>query len=583
MSEDRIIEIRPDGAGAVLVLRGKWAGAEDLPRPELLAIASDKLARLRSGEAPQALASEIANSVSDWFLSTDLEIHLRYALGDSSPFRVVLQPVEERLAASLVDVPFELLEMAPSDPLALKPAVRAIVHQLQKIGRPRPSPSARDWPLRVLVVRSNPNDLGGEVPPAAPIRQSILDIANAEYGPGSVDVRTISNEPGVGVPATWDGFRAEIALVPYDILVFLGHGDVAPGFEELPGTGLLKFEELDGQTPRPITAAQLNVVLQQHPVPVVILAGCLTAAAPPGDPRDPRPRMTRWMRGNQGVAQALVNSESGVQIAVGMRYRLESLDATLFLGAYFRSLLTGPNPGDVEAAVHAGREALYANQQYPPSWSAPVIYGAPVDEPLFDYLQRAPSLRDPADDPDQLYRDVSWSSLAQIPFANRTRGVTDPQYAELDRREKGFLDRYVAQNVPVVWPSRFETVPGLTANVDIRLHGALAVQSIEGRVTFTDRTAVAANPKRSAAVAAAGFKIAFVTGDPGELGFIASRAPGPGGPAPGPLPAGPLFSFEIPAGVAPGLVNVVDVVIDAVKNPHRAVRGWSNAVIVSPP
>jgi hypothetical protein len=583
MSEELIIELRPAGEDLSLVLRGSMAPrAADLHRPPLT-IAREQLEELRSGEAGVLLASRVAHEVSEWLLGKDLRFIFDAALARGDPFRVVLQPSEVRLADALADIPFELLQLEADDPLAFRPNVQSIVHRLPKVGAPRSAPGNRDWPLNVLIVRSNPTDLGGAVPPARPVRDALLGLAIPRFGADNVQVRLVSNEPDVAVPATWERLQDELVTGFWDILVFLGHGDVAPGFEELPPSGVLKLEEADGKTPRSISAEQLRIALQQHPVPVVILAGCLTAAhVPAADMKALKERLPRWMRGGQGVAQDLVNSESGVQVAVGMRYRLETTDAECFLEAFFKSLLAH-KCGDLEAAVQAGRGALHARRPFPPSWSAPVMYGAPAKEPMFDFLARAPNpAKDPHDNQDQAYRVVAWDQLSRLPLANRTPGVADLMYQVLEQADGSVLQRSLEKQVPVAMPTRFETAPGGVASVGIRLHGTLDAEVLKGRVVFSDRTLVAQAYKSSGALKDAGFKALFDGGEPGELRFLLERTAGPGGAAAGPLPQDALFSLDLPAGGVAQRVYTVDVV-DLTVQPFRAVRGWSNAVIVSPP
>jgi hypothetical protein len=115
-----------------------------------------------------------------------------------------------------------------------------------------------------------------------------------------------------------------VGSTAYHILVFLGHGDI----RETPGTavpvGQLQLETADRKHDS-YEARRLSALLHEYPVPVVMLIGCLTAA-------DLTPEMLeavesefpRWLRGSQGVAQALINGTSGVQCAVGMRYRATS-------------------------------------------------------------------------------------------------------------------------------------------------------------------------------------------------------------------------------------------------------------------
>ena len=101
-----------------------------------------------------------------------------------------------------------------------------------------------------------------------------------------------------------------------------------------------------------------------------------------------------------------------------MRHRLETTDAERFLQAFVLSLLK-LNPGDVERAVRAGREEMFAQKPYPPSWSAPVLFRAASVEPLFDFLCTAPIAFDPLDEHDQALREKGWKALSELPAGVR--------------------------------------------------------------------------------------------------------------------------------------------------------------------
>src|SRR5207253_1739648 len=118
-------------------------------------------------------------------------------------------------------------------PLVVTPQVEALVYLLPKATPSPQSMKLPHWPLRVLIVRSNPPDLGGVVPPAGPIRDAIVALGNdvaLHLPPGQqvnpVQVDVLSSEPGIAMPATWPAVAAQIAGHSYHILVYLGHGDL---------------------------------------------------------------------------------------------------------------------------------------------------------------------------------------------------------------------------------------------------------------------------------------------------------------------------------------------------------------------
>jgi hypothetical protein len=165
------------------------------------------------------------------------------------------------------------------------------------------------------------------------------------------------------------------------------------------------------------------MVLKESPIPVVMLAGCMTAAEEPNPAADPEATLS-WVRGAHGFAQALVGTDSGVQLSVGMRYKLATRDAERFLSAFFDSLLKqqnegAPVAGDVEIAVKRGRESLF-QAAYPPTWSAPAIFrnlyvnkNESDSEPIFQFLRTPAVDIFPKDDlRDMQYREKTWRMLA---------------------------------------------------------------------------------------------------------------------------------------------------------------------------
>ena len=176
-----------------------------------------------------------------------------------------------------------------------------------------------------------------------------------------VQVDVISSEAGIDRPATWQGLRDHLKLTDdYNVLVYLGHGELTPSSHGEQPIGQLYIESEDGAGHQPISAPMIARLLAIYPIPVVVLAGCMTATQADG----------RISGGDQGVAQALINSsEAGVQVAVGMRMELETAAATSFLKAFFTSLLSQESAGDIDRAVLClGRRAL-------PQWPAPASMG----------------------------------------------------------------------------------------------------------------------------------------------------------------------------------------------------------------
>src|SRR5437588_433233 len=165
MSNDFLVEIMQELNGQLaLMVRANNIPqvGQRLPRQPFI-LETRLIDQLRRGDALPALVQQVTATVSAWLLGNDLQAYLIAALA-SGRMRLVFS-MDVGLRAALADLPVELLELGGGVvPLALNPHVCAIVHLLDKVGVPQNSPSARNWPLRVLMVRSNPPDLGGSVP-----------------------------------------------------------------------------------------------------------------------------------------------------------------------------------------------------------------------------------------------------------------------------------------------------------------------------------------------------------------------------------------------------------------------------------
>ena len=91
-------------------------------------------------------------------------------------------------------------------------------------------------------------------------------------------------------------------------------------------------------------------------MPVVLLVGCVTAASDEAASEITEEEIAERLKGGRNLAEQLV-ARGGVEVAIGMRYQLDVSAAEEFLRTFFDSLV-GPQPGDVEAAVQAGRRRL---------------------------------------------------------------------------------------------------------------------------------------------------------------------------------------------------------------------------------
>lgn len=579
MSHNFLIEIAPDVNNQLRVnLKGDSlaaAGLEFLRPP--FQLSEPEIAELRRGDAQPALVQQVEDRLHHWLVVNGIGPYVAQNLPGPAIDRLRLVfSINERLEATLADVPIELLEVN-GDILALRPDVD-IVHLLPRTSAAQGSVAPPDWPLRILIVRSNPGDLGGAVPAATPMCDYIQQIGN-QQGPALVRIDLLSNEPGATQPPTWEALREQLRKVGYHVLVYLGHGDLVETFVGLPPSGVLQLESSDGQTHVSVSSEQLKYALQNRPVPAVLLVGCLTAAQVPANIRALIDQeLPRWMRGSQGVAQALVNSQGGPQFAVGMRYRLDDQAAEAFLRAFFRSLIELA-PGDLEAAVRSGRRELHAISPYPPSWSAPVIFRSPGEEPTFPFLARLPALPpDPADERDQSYRQSAWSALVQLPRSTRRPESEAFPREVLAEAERRLIERAVGKGAAVLIIGDAEAQPNQLVKVQIRLHGQLDVRTVEGKLLATTQGVTFQSLTRTQALKDSGFHV-LAQVDGGEVFFRIVRDGIMGNAI---LPEGPLFEATLSVGEAFSVIY--QITLEHIETePQRIVRSFSNAILVPPP
>ncbi len=564
------------------------------PRPftrKVPDLSPETVALLRWGTPPVDVVDEVATRVSEWLQKPDLDLPvvLGFADGGDERWRIVFHVPGEPDGPGgrrfdLIDVPIELICATGDTPLVLHRRVSSIVHLLDKVGHPPTATSA--WPLRVLLVRANPPDLGGGVPEAGPIRTDIMALQPDWAAQSLVQVDVLSGEkpdlPGLQGPPTIAGLMDQLARARYDILVFLGHGDIDQPRPDLPPVSSLRLESQDGTRSDPIGARDLAQLLHDHPVPVVLLVGCLTAA---NFPAELQPEVERWVRGAQGVAQALLNSQSGVQCAIGTRCRIEARDAELFLHHFFLHLLKQPAVGEsaignVEAAVREARKRLRFQSPQSLSWAAPVIFSALPAEPVFRFLNSPPTCPVAAVAPQQDARVVIWDVLSATNWGLRTASGADlaaRMHAGLQRIEDELLQQVLAQHAAAVRPTRLEVPPGtLAGTLQVELRGTLAARELRGVLVAGDGDIAIREVEATPALLAAGFE-AFRGRGGTEVPFFIRRG---GGAAP--LPEGPLLDVTVSLG--PAIQAVYPVAArDLAVDPNASVCPGRNAVIVPPP
>jgi hypothetical protein len=370
----------------------------------------------------------------------------------------------------------------------------------------------------------------------------------------------------LGLPS-FRQFRDTVDLSDYDILVYLGHGDLEQVHQDLPPISLLQFERGDGLH-EPVNSQQLAAVLHRRPIPVVVLAGCLTAVAP-GD--QALAGLPVWMRGNQGMAQALVNSESGVFFAVGMRCQVDADDALAFLERFFTSLLK-INKGNVEMAVSAGRAELFQRKPLSASWAAPMAFSSLRKEPLLEYMTKDPRFIQS----DKMKLELNARSTFVWPFLAEQKAATrSPMLATVVQKNRQQLSDGVRENGAMLLPEMVdEAQPNTTVTVPVTLEGALSCGELLGKFILGSGLR-AGRVRETAALTAAGFELFDHAVEPGYF-IIRSK-----GKNMAPLPEGPILEFEV--SILPEARGICLVNLD-VTSTDSGQSFWAgyNAVIVLP-
>lgn len=596
MSHDCVIEFGPSGDHVSLRVSGPellGPGGKKYvrPAPNLPAAMLDDL---RRGQPSEQTVDEASGKISEWLFNPDFDLDLVLGLAAAvkEPWRLVFRMNgldDLQIRSKLVDMPLEMIvQQGGNTPYALHQKIGAIVHTLEKVGNAPTSLTADTYPLRVLIVRSNPKDLGGEVPPAAPVRDKILEL-RPDLVPRFLQVDILSREAAAGVagPPTREQLLQQLKS-RYDLLIYLGHGDILEGHADVAPVGVLQLEGADDDSIHDaLPANKFGVYLQNHPVPVVLLVGCLTAAHPtPQQQAYLATALPRWMQGSQGVAQALINSQSGVQVVVGMRFKIERDDALNFLNAFFKSLLdeaADSRAGDVEEAVRRGREALHLLSAQAASWCAPTIFRAPGDEPTFPFLKQPPEC--PIQEAEQDARAELWPMLAVVNWKLRAGGnpIAGRLHGYLKLLEMALVQKVTNQNSALIMPAQLEARPeDKNVVVPFALCGAINLHSLEGTINVRGGE-ITLQPGLQPAIelTAQGFQLEVVVPaglpQPTQLRFRIVRAVGSA-----PLAAGPLFSAT--ANIPDAVAAVYTIGVDELKSdPPRSLCPAKNAIVVPAP
>jgi len=253
----------------------------------------------------------------------------RVAAEDGLRIRLRIEP------AGLHAIPWEMCyDDQGAGFLAQDPRISLVRHLLGTFARGRSVAGRR---LKVLVAAASPAGL-----PTLHIGDEFDRIARA-----LADLR--DRVELQAIVADLDALQDALLAGP-DVLHFIGHG----GFDADAG-GFLVLDDGQGR-PQSVDAEVLAAYLRGSSVRLAVLNACDSARADPTD-------------SFAGVAPRLV--QAGVPAVVAMQTYLPDALAPAFAAAFYRALADGQA---VDAAVTAGRVALFGHAADQACWSIPVLY-----------------------------------------------------------------------------------------------------------------------------------------------------------------------------------------------------------------
>ncbi len=506
---------------------------------------------LRRGNPAPSELNRVTADLSQWFFGNDLPFKFILGLNDPEDraWRLVFevdQQMDPNLKGTLDELPLELLTLQNvNEALLFNNRVRSVVHKLAKQGHP-PNEAANTWPMRVLIVRSSPHGMG-PVPPAIPIRDAILAARPDLRDRGLLHFDVLSHEPNADGPPSKAQLQRHLEMRP-DVMVFLGHGNLDAVDPTRPQHQLVLEKgpgEPDARQADFLESRDLSIWLHNDPVRAVLLVGCMTSANLPQDQQDAwAEQMPEWLRGSQGVAQALINGFSAVEFALGMRFQIDGGDGVNFIKHFFGALL-GPPPGgngngsetvgDLEAAVRKARVLMKTvGSTTEAAWAAPMVFRAPGNDVVFPHLATLPSRV--IKEIFQKSRESFWPIMALS-----SPDARDPMRDAL----KGLEDEIMADLGPatgLILPDLHEvgTVGPQDVEVAVRLRGPLSVEELEGKLTTQSGAVQLTGGSPAPEVEAAGFQVLFTAPSANEIDFMIRH---PGGPTA--LPEGALFKVQM--------------------------------------
>ncbi len=309
------------------------------------------IAQAEVPSAPKDVGRELFDALFAGTVRSLFDKSLGMTQAQAQGLRIKLQiDPENRDLAHLAGLPWEMLYFHATREYLSLSAQTPVVRYLD-VQRPYELPPFTE-PLRVLVVLANPAGTDG-----LDLQKERALIEKTWAQLEAVEVDFLDH-------ATRDTLLRALAAKPYHVLHYMGHG----GFDDATGLGVLLLEDATGKA-APVTGQALGVLLRDVPsMRLVFLNACETARATESADFDPF----------AGVASALVMA--GMPAVLAMQFPISDQAAIAFADGFYTALA---HQQPVDAALGAGRKAIYDARPDSLEWATPVLFMRAPDGYLF--------------------------------------------------------------------------------------------------------------------------------------------------------------------------------------------------------
>ena len=220
-------------------------------------------------------------------------------------------------------------------------------------------PPRRSLPVRMLVVIPEGSGLNVEKELHA------LDVAVGKLSE-HISLTTLKGQ------VTADRLRTQMSQGPWDIVHFIGHGQLADddAFVRLNDENLENGDQW--------VRGEIFSSFFQGDVPRLVVLNCCYGGA-------------EGSRTLSGLGPFLLRA--GIPAVVAMQYEIPDKIAIKFAEHFYGALLDGRIPGRIDLALAAARLALFQNQtkDRPHSFMTPVLYLAPGHEAILELAEIQPA------------------------------------------------------------------------------------------------------------------------------------------------------------------------------------------------